>query len=377
MRVTDYELYPLPGKSQLLKLETSTGLVGWGEPVVEGKTESTAAAVETMLEEYLLGEDSLPTEDHWETMYRGGFYRGGPVLMSAIAGIDQALWDIKGKHFDAPIYELLGGKARDRIKLYRWTHGVPERITEDIATGVENGFRAFKMNAVSEALGRVDAPARVEDAAERVEAARDAIGPDMDLAVDFHGRVAKPMAKRLLRALEPAEPLFVEEPVLPEHSDSFPDIATATTTPLATGERLFSRHDFKPLLEAGGVDVVQPDLSHAGGITEVKKIASLAESYDAALAPHCPLGPVALASCLQVDACAPNAMIQEQSILGGGVPEYVDNPEVFERFDDGYLDLPEGPGLGIEIDEDRLGDQAGEPWSAPVWRHTDGSIAEQ
>ena len=377
MRVTDYELYPLPGKSQLLKLETSTGLVGWGEPVVEGKTESTAAAVETMLSEYLLGEDPLPTEDHWGTMYRGGFYRGGPVLMSAIAGIDQALWDIKGKHFDAPIYELLGGKARDRIKLYRWTHGAPEGIAEDIATGVENGFRAFKMNAVDEALGRVDAPARVEDAAERVGAARDAIDRDKDLAVDFHGRVAKPMAKHLLRALEPAEPLFVEEPVLPEHSDSFPEIATATTTPLATGERLFSRHDFKPLLEAGGVDVVQPDLSHAGGITEVKKIASLAESYDAALAPHCPLGPIALASCLQIDACAPNAMIQEQSILRDGVPEYVDNPEVFERLDDGYLDFPEGPGLGVEIDEDRLDDQAGEPWSAPVWRHTDGSIAEQ
>lgn len=232
-------------------------------------------------------------------MYRSGFYRGGPVLMSAIAGIDQALWDVKGKRFGAPVYELLGGRARDRIRVYQWIGGDrPSEVGEAAAEKVSEGFTGLKMNATSE-LRRVDTPAAVREAEERLGEVREAVGPEVDIGVDFHGRVTKPMAKRLAKALEPYEPMFIEEPVLPEHNDALPAIAAHTSIPIATGERMFSRWDFKEVFENGSVDVIQPDLSHAGGITEVKKIADMAEAYDVALAPHCPLGPIALASCIQ------------------------------------------------------------------------------
>jgi galactonate dehydratase len=383
MELREYDLFELPGKSQLLRLETEDGLVGWGEPIVEGRQRTTRAAVEELLEGYLLGEDPTRIEDHWQTMYRGGFYRGGPVLMSAIAGIDQALWDLKGKQFGAPVYELLGGPARDRVLLYRWLGGDdPADVAADAAAKLESGYRAFKMNAVSAPLRRIDSPARVERAGERVLAAREALGDERDLAVDFHGRVSKPMCRRIADAIEPAQPLFVEEPLTPEHDHAFPALAGHTSIPVATGERLFTRWDFRPLFEAGALDVAQPDLSHAGGITEVEKIASMAETYDAALAPHCPLGPVALAACLQVDAAAPNALIQEQSTLDPEPPTWVANPEAFALDDEGYLALPAGPGLGIDVDEDALREAtveagAGEPWRPPEWRHDDGGVAEQ
>jgi galactonate dehydratase len=381
MPIVDYELFGLPGKSQLLKLETGDGLVGWGEPVVESHASTSGAAVEELLEGYLLGEDPSAIERHWQRLYRGGFYRGGPVLMSAIAGIDQALWDIKGKRFGAPVYELLGGRARDRVQLYQWAGGsTPEAVAADVAAKMERGFRAFKMHVVREPLGRVDAPERVAEGRERVLAAREAVGDGGHVAVDFHGRVHKSMARRLVAAIEEAQPLFVEEPVTPENDDAFPRIAAASPVPIATGERLFSRWDFKPLFEADAVDVAQPDLSHAGGITEVRKIADAAESYDVALAPHCPLGPVALAASIQVDVCAPNFLIQEQSCLEDGPPRYVANPGLFDFDEGGYLDAPEEPGLGIEVDEDALREVAGgegESWTPSRWRHDDGSVAEQ
>jgi len=380
--LTDYDLYEVPPRWLFLRLETSDGLVGWGEPVVEGRAKTVRTAVEELLEGYLLGTDPNPIEDHWQRMYRGGFYRGGPVLMSAIAGVDQALWDIKGKRLDVPVYELLGGRARDRIRVYQWIGGDrPADVGEAAAEKVADGFTALKMNATPE-LRRVDNPKAVTEARDRLAEVREAVGPEVDVGVDFHGRVAKSMAKRLAEALEPAEPMFFEEPVLPEHNDALPEIAQHTTTPIATGERLFSRWDFKPLFEQGVVDVVQPDLSHAGGITEVRKIASMAEAYDVAVAPHCPLGPIALASCLQVDACTPNVLIQEQSIgihynTKGGVREYLSNPEVFD-FEDGYVDIPDDPGLGIDPDEEQIEGMAAESvdWHSPVWRHDDGSVAE-
>ncbi|WP_254546009.1 galactonate dehydratase [Halomarina pelagica] len=381
MRITDYELYAVPPRWLFLRLETSDGRVGWGEPVVEGRARTVRAAVEELMDTYLLGSDPDPIEDHWQTMYRGGFYRGGPILMSAIAGIDQALWDLKGKAFDAPIYELLGGRARDRVRVYQWIGGDrPAGVARAASDKVEEGFTALKMNATSE-LRRVDTPAAVADAADRLGAVREAVGPAVDVGVDFHGRVSKPMAKRLASALEPHEPFFIEEPLLPEHTDALPEIAAHTSTPIATGERLYSRWDFKEVFEQGVVDVIQPDLSHAGGITEVKKIAAMAEAYDVAMAPHCPLGPIALAACVQVDACSPNVLIQEQSLdihynEGGDVLDYLADPNVFE-YEDGYVRLPDGPGLGIEIDEDYVRERAGAvDWHNPVWRHDDGSVAE-
>ncbi|WP_158059070.1 galactonate dehydratase [Halorussus halophilus] len=381
MEITDYELFELPPRWLFLRVETSDGLVGWGEPVVEGRAHTVRAAVEELMDGYLLGEDPLRIEDHWQTMYRGGFYRGGPVLMSAIAGIDQALWDIKGKHFGAPVYELLGGKARDRVRVYQWVGGDrPADVGEAAKEKVDAGFTALKMNATPE-LRRIDSPAAIAEAENRLAEVREAVGDEVDIGVDFHGRVAKSMAKKLAAALEPYDPMFVEEPVLPEHNDALPEIANHTTTPIATGERMYSRWDFKEVFESGAVDVIQPDLSHAGGISEVKKIASMAEAYDVALAPHCPLGPIALASCVQVDACTPNALIQEQSLdihynETSDVLDYLSDPSVFE-YEEGYVALPEEPGLGIEIDETVVRERAGDvDWHNPVWRHDDGSVAE-
>jgi galactonate dehydratase len=380
--ITDYELFDVPPRWLFLRLETSDGLVGWGEPVIEGRAKTVGSAVEELLDNYLLGSDPGRIEDHWQTMYRGGFYRGGPILMSAIAGIDQALWDIKGKRFDAPVYELLGGAARDRMRVYQWIGGDrPADVGEAAAEKVAAGFSALKMNATAE-LRHVDSPSAIRAAGERLASVRDAVGPDVDIGVDFHGRVSKAMAPRLAAELEAHEPMFIEEPVLPEHQQALSTLAAGTTIPIATGERYFSRWDFRSLLESGAVDVIQPDLSHAGGITEGRKIAAMAAAYDVSIAPHCPLGPIALAACLQVDACAPNALIQEQSLdihynQTSDVLDYLADPSVFQ-YEDGYVELPEGPGLGIEIDEAAVRDRTDHTtdWRNPVWRHEDGSVAE-
>ncbi|GAA0682967.1 galactonate dehydratase [Natronoarchaeum mannanilyticum] len=380
--IVDYELFEVPPRWVFLRIETADGTVGWGEPVIEGRSRTVLTAVEELMDNYLLGEDPQRIEDHWQAMYRGGFYRGGPILMSAIAGIDQALWDIKGKQYGAPIHDLLGGAARDRIRVYQWIGGDrPSDVAEQAREQVDAGFTALKMNATPE-IERIDDPATVTAAANRLQQVREAVGDEIDIGVDFHGRVSKPMAKRLVEALEPHDPFFVEEPVLPEHNDALPEIAQHTTTSIATGERMFSRWDYKELFEQGVVDLIQPDLSHAGGITEVKKIAAMAEAYDVAMAPHCPLGPIALASCVQVDACSPNALIQEQSLNihyneTTDVLDYLTDPSVFE-YEEGYVSIPDDPGLGIDIDEEYVREQSQQDvdWTNPVWRHDDGSVAE-
>lgn len=382
MEIVEYELFEVPPRWLFLKLSTDTGLVGWGEPIVEGRATTVRSAVEELMDTYLLGSDPRHIEKHWQTMHRGGFYRGGPVLLSAIAGIDQALWDIKGKQYDAPVYELLGGRARDRIRVYQWIGGdEPSEVGTAAREKVDAGFTALKMNGTAK-VRHIDTPSVVEDAVERLSEVRNVVGDDVDIAVDFHGRVSKSMAKRLVEALDPYDPMFIEEPVLPEHNEALPSIAECTTTPIATGERMFSRWDFKDLLEQGAVDLIQPDLSHAGGITEVHKIASMAETYDVAIAPHCPLGPIALASCVQVDATSPNALIQEQSLdihynTGSDATEYLSESSLFD-YEEGYIDLPTDPGLGIQIDEDAVRDRAKEDvdWHNPVWEHPDGSVAE-
>ena len=381
MYITDYELFEVPPRWLFLKLTTSDGTVGWGEPIVEGRSHTVVAAVEELLDNYLLGEDPTRIEDHWQAMYRGGFYRGGPVLMSAIAGVDQALWDLKGKQFGAPVHELLGGPARNRIRVYQWIGGDrPADVGEAASEKVDAGFSALKMNATAE-LRPIDTPATVNDAVDRIAAVRESVGDGVDIGVDFHGRVSKPMVRRLAAALEPYDPMFIEEPVLPEHNDSLSGIRQSTTIPIATGERMYSRWDFKEVLEADAVDLIQPDVSHAGGITEMKKIASMAEAYDVSIAPHCPLGPIALASCIQVDACTPNALIQEQSLdihynETSDVLDYLADPAVFE-YRDGFVDIPGGDGLGIEVDEEHVREQRGNvDWHNPVWRHDDGSVAE-
>jgi galactonate dehydratase len=300
MKIREIELFKVAPRWLFLKITTESGLVGWGEPVVEGKADTVKAAVEEM-SEYIIGKDARHIEDIWQVLYRGGFYRGGPVLMSAISGIDQALWDIKGKALGVPVYELLGGAVRDKMKIYGWIGGdKPSDAAEQALQKIEQGFAAVKMNACAE-MEWIDTPNKIRDAVACIAAVREAIGFDIGLGIDFHGRVHKGMAKDLMKELDALKPMFIEEPVLSENKEAFIQLAQYTTAPIATGERLFSRWDFKPLLEGGAIDIVQPDLSHAGGISEVKRIAAMAEAYDVALAPHCPLGPISFAAALQFD----------------------------------------------------------------------------
>lgn len=382
MRITALKTYRVPPRWLFLKVETDAGLCGWGEPVVEGRAATVEAAVHE-LSEYVIGKDPRRIEDLWQTLYRGGFYRGGPILMSAIAGIDQALWDITGRALGVPVHALLGGRVRDRVRMYAWIGGDrPDDVGRQARAIVDKGFTAFKMNGTAE-LAIVDSHAKIDAAVARVAEARQAVGPGIGIAIDFHGRVHRPMAKVLLRELEPAHPLFVEEPVLPEYLAVLPAITQGLGYPIATGERLFHRTQVKPVLDSGAVDIIQPDLSHCGGLTEGRKIAALAETYDVALAPHCPLGPLTLAASLQLDAVAHNAFIQEFSLgihynVTSDILDYLVDPTPLTVGADGFLTVPEGPGLGVEIDEDVVIARAaeGHAWRNPVWRHEDGSVAE-
>ena len=381
MKITQLELFTLRPRWLFLKVSTDEGLAGWGEPIVEGQAGTVRGAVEDM-SDYLLGRDPRQIEDIWQTLFRARFYRGGPVMMSAIAGVNQALWDIKGKYHGVPIYELLGGAVRDKMQIYAGIGGDrPHDVARQAQLRKDEGLRAVKMGAVNE-VHFMDTFAHIDEAVARVASVRRQVGKDFSIAVDFHGRVHKPMAKMLIRELEPYHLMFVEEPVLPMHNEALLDIKRSTSIPIATGERMYSRWDFKTILEQGSVDIIQPDVSHAGGISEVLRIAAMAEAYDVALAPHCPLGPIALAACLQVDAVAYNALIQEQSLgihynTDADLLDYLADPSVFD-YRDGYVQLPKAPGLGIDIDEDKVRAASDHDfrWRNPRWRRADGSVAE-
>ena len=381
MKITKLETFRLQPRWLLLRVETDDDFVGWGEPVVEGRVAATQACVHE-LESYLIGQDPRRIEHIWQTLYRGGFYRGGPVLTSALSGIDQALWDIKGKALGVPVYDLLGGAVRDKMAVYSWIDSdTPEIAARSVKEKMAQGFTTVKMFGTC-ATGWIDDRKAINDLLERVQAVRDAAGPDVGIAIDFHGRAHHSMARTLLKELEPLKPLFVEEPVLVENLDAFADLHRRSNIPLATGERSFTRWGFKELLERGCADIIQPDLSHAGGISEVRRIAAMAETYDVALAPHCPLGPVALAACLQVDFSSINACLQEQSIgmaynKGQEIDSYLRNPAVF-NYQDGYVPLLTAPGLGVDVDESivRSTQVPHLAWKNPVFHLEDGSITE-
>jgi len=380
VKITSVETFLVAPRWLFCRIGTDEGIVGWGEPVVEGRAETVRAAVHEMAE-LLIGTDPLRIEDHWQVLSKGGFYRGGPVLSSAVAGIDQALWDIAGKARNAPVHELLGGPVRDQVRIYSWVGGdEPAQIEDAVRAQVEAGFTAVKMNG-SGRIGSIASRGEVDAMVRRVAIAREVLGPDRDLAIDFHGRVSRANARRLLPELEQFHPMFVEEPLVPEDQAGLRDVVSCTSIPIATGERLYSRWDFQPAL-ASGIAVAQPDLSHAGGISEVRRIAALAELHGASLAPHCPLGPIALAASLQVAFATPNFLIQEQSMgihynTTNDLLDYLIDPAVFQ-FRDGYIDRLTRPGLGIEVDEKavRAADELGHSWRNPVWRHADGSFAE-
>ena len=381
LRIEKIELFKVPPRWLFLKVTTKNGIIGWGEPVVEGKAATVEACVQE-LSQYVIGRSANDIEDIWQTLYGGGFYRGGPILMSAISGIDQALWDIKGKHLGVPVYDLLGGAVRKKMKMYCWIGGDhPEVVLEQAREKVAEGYKAVKMNATG-AFAWIDSYQKIKTVADNIKLLREEFGDTLDIGLDFHGRIHKGMVKRLIDELTPYRPMFIEEPVLSENIEALNHIYPYTSIPIATGERMFSRWDFKEVLHRGTIDIIQPDLSHAGGISEVRRIASMAEAYDVALAPHCPLGPIALASCLHVDFNSINAFIQESSLgihynKGFDLLDYMENPEMF-NVKDGYIDLFKKPGLGVEINEERLkeGQKIGHNWSNPIWRNEDGSFAE-
>lgn len=380
MKITDFKLHKVKPRWLFLQITTDEGINGWGELISGGKTRSVEAALAEMSEK-LIGKDPRQIEDHWQVMFRS-FFRGGPILMSVISGIEMALWDIKGRWLGVPVYELIGGKARDKIQVYSWISGKSNaEFVKAAKERLDQGFQAIKMLATDE-CHYIDSYQKIEDVVKRISAIREAVGNKLEIGVDFHGRLHKGMAKILIKELESFHPLFVEEPLLPEHSRFLKDLKLTTSIPIATGERLKTRWEYRDVITSGAVDIIQPDLSMAGGIWESRKISAFAEAYDIAVAPHAPYGPISLAATLQMDACTPNVFIQEQSLgmfynQGADLTDYIKNKEIFE-YDHGFAKIPSGPGIGLEVDEEmvraRSLDDLG--WSNPTWRNEDGTITE-
>jgi len=371
MKITGLDVFPVSPRSVFVKLETDAGITGWGEPSLEGHANTQVTAVKE-LGRYLIGKNPFEIERHWQAMYRGDFYRGGPVMTSAISGVDQALWDILGKSLNQPVHQLLGGRCRDKIKVYGRMGGSDAKEVHDSAQRIHAlWYRAAKMDPTEkcEILEGVDF---IHRAYSRVEAARNALPEDFDILLDFHGKLSPPMAISVIDAITELRPFFVEEPILPENVEQMARVAHAVKVPIAAGERRYSKFDFRPLLEQKAVAVIQPDLCHAGGITEVKKIAGMAEAYYVGVAPHNPLQALSTAACLQIDSCAPNFLIQEQGSLGEDL--LVEPFKVKE----GYIDVPTGPGMGVEIDEEKLAalKSGWRDWVTPRLWQEDGGVAD-
>lgn len=392
MRVTDYEVYEVPPRWLLLKIETSNGLIGWGDPTEFHHPEAVIGAVECLMDRFVVGNSPLRVEDIWNQMYRLDHYREGPILMSAIGGIDTALWDIKGQSFGAPIYDLLGGRTRDKIRTYqhirRHRHSEeendrPEDLAEDAKNQVDKGFSILKMTP-TESFLRLDAPEAVSEAHERFSAIREAVGDEIQIGLDFHGRMSKAVAKQIVTELEEYNPMFYEEPLSPEQVTEFNAVSDSTTVPIAAGERIYSRWGFRRYLEDLSLDIIQPDPSHAGGVTEVKKIMDMGEAYDVEFIPHTPYSPINFAAGMQVIALSKTAVAIEQLLHtqyhgAFDVLQYLEDPTVFGVDDTGFVAIPRGPGLGVNVDEQYVEEKAREGWNFEVHyrRPEDGSIPRE
>ncbi len=382
MKITKIELVNVKPRWMFLKMYTDKDIVGLGEPVLEGHNKSVEAVVEEF-ENYLIGKDPMMIEHHVQALYKGGFYRGGPLMMSAISGIEQAMWDIKGKYYNCPVYEMLGGRTRDRIRMYTHIKATAiqggnsvEEMVNIAKERVAQGYTALKYSIIPP-INLIENPENTLEHIERFAAVRKAIGNAVDLAIDFHGRVTPANAQRFIELLKPYMPMFVEEPCLPENVDSMVNIARSTTVPIAAGERLFGKYAYRELIEKQAVSVIQPDICHVGGIFEGRKLAAMAENYYMSVAPHNPLGPISLAACLQLDACIPNFLVQEHPVTPDGAElghGFITEPFVIK---DGYIDTPTKPGLGIELDEKAMREREYDgKWTTPRQYYEDGSIAE-
>lgn len=368
MKIAEIEAFPVIGRWAFVRIRTDDGLEGWGECSLEGRARTVCTQVDE-LSRRIVGMDARRIEAIWQFCSRSTFYRGGPVLMSAISGIDIALWDLLGKSLGVPVHVLLGGQVRDRVRVYRGLPGEGDSLEEKIALLRRQGLNAFK-TGICDQTDVVEGAAFFRGVRERAESLRAAAGDEIDIMFDVHGRVSPAVAIGIAREVEGMHPLFLEEPCLPENVPAMGRIAKASPVPIATGERLFTRFGFREILERQAAAVIQPDLCHAGGISEGRKIAACAETYYVGVAPHNPLGPISTAACLQLDAVAPNFVIQELASLGEGL---LRNPFVIE---DGHIAVPQGPGLGIDVDVEAVRARGFQDWDNPVFEAPDGSLRD-
>ncbi|MCA2966033.1 MAG: galactonate dehydratase [Acidobacteriota bacterium] len=345
IKVTKIETFVLKNSWVFVKISTDAGVTGWGEMLKDDAKACAAGALE--VGNYLIGQDPCRVAFHWQAIHRGAFYRGGPIKTAISSGIDQALWDIKGKVYGVPVYKLLGGPTRDKVRVY----GVLSEKTG--VNAIKVGLRGNKRAAFKYNEGQMF----VDEVVERFKALREKVGKGVDIGVEFHGAVQPPTAMVMMKALEPYGPWFYEEVVQALNVDVMAELAKKTSVPLATGERIFTKWGFREILEKKAAMILQPDICYAGGITELKVIAGMAEAYYLPIAPHNPQGPCSLAASLQIAGSVPNFLIQER-----GDNEYADLlKKPLPPVVGGYRPLPTGPGLGIEIDEDKLKAQVGEP----------------
>jgi galactonate dehydratase len=356
VKITGLDVTPLKNRGLLLQLHTDEGLVGIGSPMNYEHGRTVERALLDM-SDYLIGKDPRQIEDHWQVLFRSSYSRQMPILLSALSGLEMACLDILGKSLGAPIWRLLGGTVRDRIRVYAGIGGPePAQYADNARATVEAGYTAVKMMPFPDPVRYVDTPAVVAKVVSRIASVRDAVGAEIDVAVDFHRAVSPAMAKILIRELEPLQPLFIEEPTHPENVDALLEITRSTHIPIATGERNTTRWGFREICEKKAAAILQPDIRHCGGILEMKKIAALAEVHYLAMAPHSAADAVGVVASLHAMAGTPNFLIQE---FGGGGEGLFTEPL---RFEDGFVSIPQGPGLGIEIDPEGLAANRLEQW---------------
>lgn len=367
VRITKLETFLVKPRWIFLKIHTDEGVTGLGEPLLEGRALTIQTAIKE-LEPYLIGKDPRHIVHHWQAIYRHAFYRGGPILTSALSGVDQALWDIKAKLLNVPVFELLGGPTRDRVRIYGRAS-----TPDDMKKRKQEGYTVIKTGvAKKNPANFVENPKFIKNATEAFAALREAGGDEMDIGIDFHGAIPPQTSKLLIKELEPFKPMFIEEPCQAQNVDTLVDIARGTHLPIATGERIFTKWGFREILEKGAASILQPDLCHAGGITEGRIIAGMAEAYYVPIAPHNPMGPISLACGLHLAGAIPNFLVQEQVSLGEG---YIKKP--FKLQKDGTVMIPTDPGLGVEIDEDAIKDKIGHDWKNPEsYNALDGSVVD-
>jgi len=364
-----------------VKLETNQGLVGWGEGTLEGKAAAVMACVNDF-RDFIVGSDPMMVEHLWQSMYVHSFYRAGPVIGSAISGIDQALWDIRGKALGMPVYKLLGGPldARGVRGYYHSRANTLDELRALRQTAVAQGVSCFK-SGIPGYYEWIETSAKIRAAVKHMETLREGLGPDIDIAVDFHAKTSPSVASILVKEVEPLNLLFIEEPCPPENVKAMARIARRSTTPIATGERLVASYGCRELIEMGVIDILQTDINHVGGITALWKVAAMANASGISMAPHACEGPIGGIATLHVDAAMPNFLVQE--ICGSVKPE--EKERVWQewlgfpamRMVNGRFPLPEKPGLGFELTEAALKKYpfGGTKPMARVF-HQDGSVAE-